>query len=51
MKVTIVIGAFTTMTKGLVLVQEILTNRRTSGDLPNYSTVETGKNTEKSPEI
>ena len=43
MVITNVIGALTTVTKGLVL--EI----RTSGDHPNDSTVRIGQNTKKSP--
>ena len=49
MKVTIkpiVIGAFATVTKGLLKALEDLEVR---GDHPNYSIVENGQNTEKSP--
>ena len=52
MKVTIipiVIGAFDTVTKGLLKGLEDLVCWRTSGDYPNYSIVENVQNTEKSP--
>ena len=51
MKVTIipiVTGALTAVTKGFVQGLEDL-DMRTSGDHPNYSIVEIGQNTEKSP--
>ena len=44
--IPIVIGALSTVTKGLV--QE-LGNKRTSGNLPNYSIIKIGQNIEKSP--
>ena len=49
MKVTtisIITGAFGTVTKGLV---QRLENNRTSGYHLNYSIIEVGQNTEKSP--
>ena len=49
MKVTIipiVIGAFGTVTKGLL---KGLENKRMGGDHPNYYIIENGQNTEKSP--
>ena len=52
MKVTIipvVTDALGTVTKGLVQGPEDLEIRVTSGDHPNYSIVEIGQNTEKSP--
>ena len=51
MKVTvipIVIGTLVTVTKGFVHGQKDLGKKRTSGDNPNYSIVESGQNTEKS---
>ena len=44
--ILIVIGALSTVTKGLV---QGLGNQRTSGDHPNYSIIEISQNTEKSP--
>ena len=52
MKVTIipiVIGAFGTVAKKTVTRTEGSGNNGTSGDCPNYSIVEIGQNTEKSP--
>ena len=52
MKVTvtpIVIGAFRTVTKGLLKGLDDLEAEGTSGDDLNYSIVENGQNTEKSP--
>ena len=52
MKVTIipiVFGAFGTVTKGRLKGLEDLEDLMTSGDHPNYSSVENGQNTEKSP--
>ena len=52
MKVTIipiVIRAFGTITKGLLNGLGGLGSWRTSGDHPNYSIIENGQNTEKSP--
>ena len=52
MKVTIIlilIGAIGTVTKGLIKGLEDLEKNRTSGDHPNYYTIEIGQNTEKSP--
>ena len=47
-KVTVIrIGALGTVTKGLVLDRR-LGNKRTSGDHPNYCSVEVGQNTKKS---
>ena len=46
--ISIVIGAFGTVTKGLLNVLEDLI-WRTSGDNQSYSIVENGQNTEKSP--
>ena len=46
MIIPIVIGALGTVTKGLV---RGLVNNGTSGDHPNYYTIEIGQNTEKSP--
>ena len=43
--IPIVIGAFGTVTKGT----GVLGSWRTSGDHPNYSIIENGQNTEKSP--
>ena len=45
----IVIGAFGTITKGLLKGTGCLGSWRTSGDHPNDSTTENGQNTEKSP--
>ena len=47
--IPIVIGAFGTVTKGLLKGLEDLEKWRTSGDHPNYSIIENGQNTEKSP--
>ena len=44
--IPIVIGVLGTVTKRLV---KGLRNKRTTGDYPNYSIVEIGKNTDKSP--
>ena len=52
MKVTIipiVIGALSTVTKGLVQGLEDLENKTTSRDHPNYCSIEISQNTEKSP--
>ena len=52
MKVTIipiVIGAFGTATKGLLKGTGRFGSWRTSGDHLNYSIIENGQNTEKSP--
>ena len=52
MKVTIipiVIGAFGTVTKGQFKGTGGFGSWRTSGDHPNYSIIENGQNTEKSP--
>ena len=49
MVIPIVIGVLGTVSKGLVLGLEEMENKRTSGDQPNYSIVEIGKNTKKSP--
>ena len=49
MAIAIAIGALGTVTKGLVQGLEDL-KKRTSGDHSNYSLVEIGQNTEKSPE-
>ena len=49
MKVTIipiVIGAFGTVTKGLLKGTGGLGYKRTSGDHPNYYIIESGQNTE-----
>ena len=46
--IPIVISALGTITKGLVQDRR-LGNKRTNGDHPNYSIVEIGQNTEKSP--
>ena len=45
----IVIGALSKITKGLVIGLEGRGNKRTKGDKPNYSIIEIGQNTEKSP--
>ena len=47
--IPIVIGAFGTVTKGLLKGLEDFGSWRTSGDHPNYSIIENGQNTEKSP--
>ena len=44
------IGAFGTVTKGLLKGLEDLGGWRMSGDPPDYSTTENGQNTNKSPE-
>ena len=53
LKVTIVpimIGAFGTVTKGLLKgLEDLECVWRTTGDYPNYGTIENGQNTEKSP--
>ena len=52
MKVTIIpilIGAFDTVTKGLSNGLEDLDVRGRQGDQPNYSIVESGQHTDKSP--
>ena len=52
MKVTIIpimIGAFGTVTKGLLKEPWGLGGRSMSGDHPNYNIIEKGQNTEKSP--
>ena len=52
MQVTIipfVIGAFGTVTKGLPKGTGGIGSWRMSGDHPNYSVIENGQNTEKSP--
>ena len=52
MKVTIIlilIGAFGTITKGLLKGIGELGSRWTSGDHPNDNIIENGQNTEKSP--
>ena len=43
------IGTLGTVTKGLVVRTGELGNKRTSIDHPDYSIVEVGQNTEKSP--
>ncbi len=50
--IPIVIDAFGTVTKGLVLGTRAggLVNKRTSGNHPNYCIIKIGQNTEKSPE-
>ena len=53
MKVTvipIVIGALSTVTRGFCSGTRELGNKRTSGDHLNYSIVEIGQKTNKSPE-
>ena len=47
--IPIVIGAFGTLTKGLLKGLGGLGSWRTSGDHPNDNTVENGQNTRKSP--
>ena len=47
--ILIVIGTFGTVTKGLVKGTGGLGSWWTSGDHPNYSIIENGQNTEKSP--
>ena len=47
--IPIVIGAFGTVTQGLLKGLEDLEGWRTSGYHPNYSIIENGQNTEKSP--
>ena len=47
--IPIVIGAFGTVTKGLLKGTGGLGSWRTSGDHPNYSIIENSQNTEKSP--
>ena len=47
MFIPIIIGAFGTITKGLI---KRLENKRMSGDNPNYCITKIGQNTEKSPE-
>ena len=47
--IPIVIGAFGTVTKGLLKGLEDLGSWRPSGDHPNNSVIENGQNTEKSP--
>ena len=47
--IPIVIGAFGTVTKGLLKVTGGLGGWRRSGDHPNYDIIENGQNTEKSP--
>ncbi len=49
MFIPIMIGAFGTVTKGLIKGLEDLGNHRTSGDHPNYCIIEISQNTEKSP--
>ena len=52
MKVTViptVIGVLGTVTKGLLQELENMEKKRTCRDHQNYSTVEIGQNTEKSP--
>ena len=52
MKVTVIpilIGAFVTVTEGVVQGLEDLEIRGVSGDYPKYSVVEISQNTEKSP--
>ena len=44
------IGALGTVTKRIGTGSGWLWNKSTSGDHPNYSIVENGQNTEKSPE-
>ena len=46
--ISIVIGAFGTVTEGLLHGLENFGNKRTSGDHSNYSIVAIGQNTEKS---
>ena len=47
--ISIVIGAFGTVTKGLLKGLEDLEVGEPSGDHPNNSIIENGQNTEKSP--
>ena len=47
--IPIVIGAFVTVTKGLLRDYRRLGSWQTSGDHPNYHIIENGQNTEKSP--
>ena len=47
--IPIVISALDTVTKGLIKRLEEPGNKRTRGDHPNYSIIENGQNTEKSP--
>ena len=47
--ITIVIGAFGTVTKGLLKGLEDLEVGKPSGDHPNNSIIENSQNTEKSP--
>ena len=47
--IPIVIGAVGTLTKRMGTRTGGLGNKRTSGDYPNYSIIENGQNTEKSP--
>ena len=47
--IPIVIGALGTVTKRIGERTRELGNKRTIGDNPNYSFVEIGQNTEKSP--
>ena len=47
--IPIVIGAFGTVTKGLLKGLEDFGSWRPSGDHPNQSIIENGENTEKSP--
>ena len=47
--IAIVIGAFGTVTKGLLKEPEGLGNERTSGDHPNYYIFKNDQNTVKSP--
>ena len=47
--IPIVIGAFGTVTKGLLKGLEGLGSWRKSGDHPNYSIIDNGQNTETSP--
>ena len=46
--IPIVIGAFGTVTKGLLKGLGEFGGRRTSGDHPNYNIIEEDQNTEKS---
>ena len=47
--IPIVIGAFGTVTKGFINGPGGFESGRPSGDHPNYSIIENGQNTEKSP--
>ena len=49
MVIPIIIGALGTVSKRLSKRTKGVGNRRMSGDHPNYSIVEVGQNTEKSP--